>query len=232
MTSKKGSLLNKGGKRKSSGSETLIVSEGRPSENAERCSEEEKISGHVDHYSIHQIEEALLHELFDVKKQELDLLEKRRKLQDFRDISCELAKKRGESSQGFSNLQQPSALCSEGEVQGNGTQASVQARISTRSRVQAEDKWQKEIQRLKEEEKMKRTKLEEDLKLAQRNVEEEKEKLLCQICLVKTRNALLLPCMHLLYCHDCLLVHKSRNNSCPTCRGTITALLQCNLQIE
>ncbi|KAH7301463.1 hypothetical protein KP509_23G027800 [Ceratopteris richardii] len=59
----------------------------------------------------------------------------------------------------------------------------------------------------------------------QRQLEEEREKALCLVCLERPRNTLLLPCLHFQYCLDCLLQHRSCNgNTCPTCRRSIEGL--------
>eukprot|EP00456_Euglypha_rotunda_P013320 TRINITY_DN13967_c0_g1_i4.p1 TRINITY_DN13967_c0_g1~~TRINITY_DN13967_c0_g1_i4.p1 ORF type:complete len:232 (-),score=29.51 TRINITY_DN13967_c0_g1_i4:21-620(-) len=50
----------------------------------------------------------------------------------------------------------------------------------------------------------------------------------CQICMERTRNTLLLPCCHFLYCSTCLSQMQDRNR-CPTCRQTIQGQIACNL---
>ncbi|CAM6097248.1 unnamed protein product [Calypogeia fissa] len=57
----------------------------------------------------------------------------------------------------------------------------------------------------------------------------EKEKSCCQICFNNPRDAIVLPCMHFLYCNECLQAHQKRNPECPTCRGKINCVLRCNL---
>ncbi|KAL2652912.1 hypothetical protein R1flu_021040 [Riccia fluitans] len=53
----------------------------------------------------------------------------------------------------------------------------------------------------------------------------------CQICCTNPRDGLILPCLHLLYCYQCLEKHKEENKDCPSssCRCRISAVLQCNL---
>lgn len=62
-----------------------------------------------------------------------------------------------------------------------------------------------------------------------KQLDAELHKSICKICLVKTRNAVLLPCMHFDYCLGCLTAHQTKHNTCPSCRGPIQGILQCNL---
>ncbi|KAI5080298.1 hypothetical protein GOP47_0005777 [Adiantum capillus-veneris] len=58
-----------------------------------------------------------------------------------------------------------------------------------------------------------------------RQLQEEREKAQCLVCLDHPRNTLVLPCLHFQYCLDCLLLHRARNgNSCPSCRRSIEGL--------
>ncbi|MCO5559024.1 hypothetical protein L7F22_012616 [Adiantum nelumboides] len=58
-----------------------------------------------------------------------------------------------------------------------------------------------------------------------RELQEEREKALCLVCLDRPRNTLVLPCLHFQYCLDCLLLHRAHNgNTCPSCRRPIEGL--------
>ncbi|KAL2642839.1 hypothetical protein R1flu_010426 [Riccia fluitans] len=98
--------------------------------------------------------------------------------------------------------------------------------------TKAKDKYRKDM----ESQEAKRVKLETDFKVSEQNLktelQSERAKLLCNICLDKPRDTMILPCTHFLYCHGCLLIHKKRNNTCPTCRGSMSALLHCHLSIS
>ncbi|KAL2634391.1 hypothetical protein R1flu_005870 [Riccia fluitans] len=95
----------------------------------------------------------------------------------------------------------------------------------------AKDRYDKDIQRFTESEEAKREQLEADLKISEQNLEAEKVKLICQICMAATRDTIVLPCTHFLYCNSCLVIHKTRSNTCPACRGSIAALLHCQLSL-
>eukprot|EP01028_Stygiella_incarcerata_P014672 TRINITY_DN99_c2_g1_i1.p1 TRINITY_DN99_c2_g1~~TRINITY_DN99_c2_g1_i1.p1 ORF type:complete len:301 (+),score=54.32 TRINITY_DN99_c2_g1_i1:68-970(+) len=56
----------------------------------------------------------------------------------------------------------------------------------------------------------------ESLKAKLENAEKRiREKLLCQICFERDRNAVIMPCMHMVCCSECA----SSVGSCPICRG-------------
>ncbi|KAL2620905.1 hypothetical protein R1flu_001110 [Riccia fluitans] len=57
----------------------------------------------------------------------------------------------------------------------------------------------------------------------------EKDKALCQICMDRQRDICSLPCLHLDYCSVCLLQHLQKNKSCPTCRTPVSGTLQTSL---
>jgi len=61
-------------------------------------------------------------------------------------------------------------------------------------------------------------------------IEKLQQKIQCQICMERSRNAIILPCCHFLYCEPCLnqLVGPPR---CPTCRSPIQGRLTCNLEV-
>ncbi|XP_067050295.1 uncharacterized protein [Acropora muricata] len=63
-----------------------------------------------------------------------------------------------------------------------------------------------------------------------KELEETKAALVCQICFLRPRDCILLPCSHLLYCRVCVREHRENGDSrCPTCRGTINSEILCNL---
>ncbi|BBN18036.1 hypothetical protein MPTK1_7g19010 [Marchantia polymorpha subsp. ruderalis] len=72
----------------------------------------------------------------------------------------------------------------------------------------------------------------EALKAALEALEEEKEKHVCQICMTKPRNILIMPCMHLLYCDECLRKHLNTSNLCPVCRGTMKTWIPCRFNLD
>jgi len=63
-----------------------------------------------------------------------------------------------------------------------------------------------------------------------------KSEKLCQVCFQNQKNAILLPCSHLLICDECALkIYKKRKQAdkkCPFCRQCITSFMTCNLWIE
>ncbi|BBN11655.1 hypothetical protein MPTK1_5g13730 [Marchantia polymorpha subsp. ruderalis] len=75
-------------------------------------------------------------------------------------------------------------------------------------------------------------KLESSERSAAQDLEAEREKRICRICMSNSRNALVLPCMHFLYCTDCLHTHQKTCKECPTCRGPISALIHCKLNLD
>ncbi|KAL2630844.1 hypothetical protein R1flu_015530 [Riccia fluitans] len=83
---------------------------------------------------------------------------------------------------------------------------------------------------LLESEKARRAKLEEEVQVLERQVDGNKG--LCQICMENKRNTVVLPCMHFLYCDNCLRTHQRDNTTCPACRGFVTALLHCKLDMD
>lgn len=57
---------------------------------------------------------------------------------------------------------------------------------------------------------------------AQRNLVEEQERSLSQICLESPKDTVVLPCLHLHFCFQCLENHSKRSRTCPTCRMPIS----------
>jgi late competence protein required for DNA uptake (superfamily II DNA/RNA helicase) len=56
-------------------------------------------------------------------------------------------------------------------------------------------------------------------------------RLKCRICFERLRDALVMPCMHFMYCHQCLVEHGEASRNCPACRSPISDVLQCKLDI-
>lgn len=86
-----------------------------------------------------------------------------------------------------------------------------------------------ELTRLKRENEdlASRYKAERDTVAAVRKeLEEEKEKHLCKLCFTRPKDGLIFPCLHFDYCFLCLDDEKSKNNFCPTCRGSMDGLLK------
>lgn len=86
---------------------------------------------------------------------------------------------------------------------------------------------QKELFQMREE----KNQLTSSIETMRKNLEEEKEKTLCQICLESPKDAICLPCVHLQYCSPCLEKHAKQNNTCPSCRTTISGVLKCKISI-
>ena len=64
----------------------------------------------------------------------------------------------------------------------------------------------------------------------EKELEESRGALLCQICLERRRDCIILPCSHFLYCRTCVAEHKrKRSSTCPTCRGPLNSEILCNL---
>ncbi|CAM6103554.1 unnamed protein product [Calypogeia fissa] len=57
----------------------------------------------------------------------------------------------------------------------------------------------------------------------EKDLEQEKEKTCCRICLDRPRDTVCFPCLHMHFCSPCLEKHRSKanNNTCPSCRTTI-----------
>ena len=53
----------------------------------------------------------------------------------------------------------------------------------------------------------------------------QKHALLCQICMERPRDTVLLPCAHAMYCGACL----RRRLRCPSCKLPTTGKLECKL---
>lgn len=69
-------------------------------------------------------------------------------------------------------------------------------------------------------------------KALQKELEEEKESKLCQICFDEERNSVLIPCLHFLYCRQCVNKYRDEMKNgaeCPACKTLITGQLDCKL---
>ena len=66
-----------------------------------------------------------------------------------------------------------------------------------------------------------------------RRLEAAQDELLCQICFTERRDALIMPCLHLLYCRSCVDRSSEANerrglpDRCPCCRASIGGVLRC-----
>eukprot|EP00899_Mesostigma_viride_P024431 jgi/Mesvir1/5172/Mv15310-RA.2 len=65
-----------------------------------------------------------------------------------------------------------------------------------------------------------------------RDMEDRMEELeamaLCRMCFSVKRDTLLVPCLHMLYCQECVRTHASSGGTkCPTCRTTIARIVTC-----
>jgi hypothetical protein len=56
----------------------------------------------------------------------------------------------------------------------------------------------------------------------------------CQICFEATRDTLLMPCMHFLYCKDCIhrCLGAGRPKHCPACRSPVSGQIVVHLNRE
>lgn len=79
------------------------------------------------------------------------------------------------------------------------------------------------------------TEFDQRLDQATQATEEATDAVTCQICFGAKRDALVMPCCHLLYCHRCVTrataVAENRGQPvrCPCCRGPISGVLRCRL---
>ena len=66
-----------------------------------------------------------------------------------------------------------------------------------------------------------------------RRLEAAQDELLCQICFTERRDALIMPCLHLLYCRRCVDRSSEANerrglpDRCPCCRASVGGVLRC-----
>ncbi|KAG6544325.1 hypothetical protein Mapa_014159 [Marchantia paleacea] len=57
-----------------------------------------------------------------------------------------------------------------------------------------------------------------------------KTRVMCQACLNKPRNSVILGCKHSMYCSQCLNDPDMKINNCPGCGGEITDIVYCNVR--
>ncbi|KAL2608302.1 hypothetical protein R1flu_026875 [Riccia fluitans] len=173
-------------------------------------------------------------QLSDLKKQEAELNDKLQKLLAG-DIIPLLQKKEKDLQSTLEDLQKqskalaPKIARAEVVVRNVREIGEVDQRCFVNRVIVAQRQYSEYIRNIEMAEAAKRVKLEAELKLAEQNLEEQKAKSLCQICMENTRDTIILPCAHFLYCNKCLLNHKKRSNKCPACRGSTSAVLHCHL---
>lgn len=71
----------------------------------------------------------------------------------------------------------------------------------------------------------------EEVKRLRSRVDNAERALNCGICLVSKRDAVIFPCMHAMYCHECVQKHfktcSSQNaKKCPCCRTVMTGMMR------
>ena len=67
-----------------------------------------------------------------------------------------------------------------------------------------------------------------------KQLDQENSAKLCQICFDQPRSCILIPCLHLVYCNECVNKHRGQNESnakCPACNTLITGQLSCKLHL-
>lgn len=70
----------------------------------------------------------------------------------------------------------------------------------------------------------------ETIRALEKELEQSREAQLCQICFEHSRDCIIMPCTHLLYCRACVTEHKKKGDSrCPACRGPISGEILCNV---
>lgn len=70
----------------------------------------------------------------------------------------------------------------------------------------------------------------ETIRTLEKELEKSREAQLCQICFEHSRDCIIMPCTHLLYCRACVTRHKKKGDSrCPACRGPISGEILCNV---
>ena len=116
----------------------------------------------------------------------------------------------------------------------NNALKAAEAKIVLEVRKNYDEKWERESQKQREEfdnalkEAQQSLSESKEITKLQKELEETKESLMCQICFTRPRDCIILPCYHLLYCRVCVNEHKRSGDSrCPTCRGTIDKDILC-----
>ncbi|CAM6104081.1 unnamed protein product [Calypogeia fissa] len=105
--------------------------------------------------------------------------------------------------------------------------ALVTVKGDLQQKIRQNAKQENELISMREE----KNRLQASLETIQKDLEDEKEKTLCQICLESTKDAVFFPCLHLHYCFPCLEKHRLKNDSCPTCRATINGVLRWDISV-
>ncbi|KAK2558043.1 MORN repeat-containing protein 3 [Acropora cervicornis] len=68
------------------------------------------------------------------------------------------------------------------------------------------------------------------IRTLENELEQSQNAQLCQICFERSRDCIIMPCTHLLYCRICVSEHKMKGvNRCPSCRGPISGEILCNI---
>ncbi|XP_074625472.1 uncharacterized protein LOC141883770 isoform X1 [Acropora palmata] len=68
------------------------------------------------------------------------------------------------------------------------------------------------------------------IRTLENELEQSQNAQLCQICFERSRDCIIMPCTHLLYCRMCVSEHKMKGvNRCPSCRGPISGEILCNI---
>lgn len=70
----------------------------------------------------------------------------------------------------------------------------------------------------------------DQIRTLENELEQSQNAQLCQICFERSRDCIIMPCTHLLYCRICVSEHKMKGvNRCPSCRGPISGEILCNI---
>jgi len=71
------------------------------------------------------------------------------------------------------------------------------------------------------------TNLRQKLKMEEKRVKELEQTRSCVVCFDNYRNCVLMPCLHLVCCLNCVQLLSNDKKSCPTCRSPISGFLFC-----
>ncbi|KAI5058752.1 hypothetical protein GOP47_0026922 [Adiantum capillus-veneris] len=159
--------------------------------------------------------EAAIDNEHDMQKQELE--EKQMEMQQARDklakehVKCRKLKKKlaNHRKRALAESERQASLL---------RQATVQS--SKQSALFEREKEALEISHRQEKESWKAL-LEKHVK----QIEKERQQVFCPACNKRPRDAVVIPCMHLEYCSECLLRHRAINrDTCPKCNGPIRGI--------
>jgi len=106
---------------------------------------------------------------------------------------------------------------------------SVSAGVDQKKLSQLEDALRASQEALKASQ-AKITELETKVSKLQTKVSEEEQKTFCDICLERSRDSLIFPCLHFAYCNVCL--SSSKITSCPSCRTHIAGVLKIRVGVS